>query len=168
MAHPLVFAYGSNLDLPDLGRWLSGRGLAHLSLASASVASLPDWRLVWNYRSNVRRGGAANVEPAPGAVVWGAALSVDEALLAAFDVKEGHPRRYRRVLAPIALPAEGGGEGILRQAWVYVVTSAYRSESVIPPTRAYLEIVLRGGRALGLPADYLARLAATETAAADV
>lgn len=160
MNSTLVFAYGSNLDLPDLARWLGARGLAHLSAESVAVASLPDWRLAWNYRSDVRRGGAANVEPAAGAVVWGAALAVDAALLDAFDVKEGHPHRYRRVEAPIVM----AGSEARRRAWVYVVTPAYRSESTIPPTHAYLEVVLRGARALGLPAEYLARLAATDTA----
>ena len=155
-----VFAYGSNLDLPDLQRWLAARGWGHLSPIAVEVAALVDWRLVWNYRSDARRGGAANVTPAPGATVWGAVLTVDEDLLRALDQKEGHPGRYRRERVPV-LRASAESDGA--EAWVYVVTEPFLSDERIPPTAAYLEVVVRGARALGLPAEYVDAVAATET-----
>jgi len=57
----------------------------------------------------------------------------------------------------------GSSDQTHAEAWVYVVTEPFLSAERIPPTAAYLEVVLRGARALGLPADYVAALAATET-----
>ena len=92
--------------------------------------------------------------------MWGAVLTVDDDLLQALDRKEGHPGRYRRRRVPVAM---GSSDQTHAEAWVYVVTEPFLSAERIPPTAAYLEVVLRGARALGLPADYVAALAATET-----
>lgn len=153
-----VFAYGSNLDLDDLARWLAEKGYP-VERPPITAARLPGWRLVWNYDSPTRRGGAANVEPieagAPPQDLPGAVLHVSPALLAAIDHKEGHPERYRRRRLTVY-----GAAGPLR-AWVYVVTPPWRAARVIAPRRVYLDTVLRGARALGLPADHIAAIAGT-------
>ena len=155
-----VFAYGSNLDVGDLARWLKARGWGELRPTAVDVAVLRDWQLVWNYRSDVRRGGAANVTRAPGEEVHGAVLTVNDALLEALDAKEGHPGRYRRERVSVDVLGEDGGP---RPAWLYVVTPPYLSEARIPPTAAYLAVVVRGARALGLPMGYVRGLMNTET-----
>jgi len=159
-ARHAVFAYGSNLDLPDLERWLKTCGMGHVCPAAVEVAVLPDWELVWDYRSDARRGGAANVKPAPGGQVWGAVLTVDDALLQALDQKEGHPGRYRRRLASAEAVS---APGVCVDAWVYVVTPPFLSREPVWPTRAYLDVVVRGARTLGLPAAYVAGLSETQT-----
>jgi len=154
--HP-VFAYGSNMDLDDLRRWSIERGYGPLEPLRTARADLPGWRLVWNYDSPTRRGGAANVEPAAGVVLAGAVLWVDPALLAAIDHKEGHPERYRRQTAPVRC----AGQTIT--AWVYVVTAPWRVERHVAPRRSYVATVLRGGRRFGLPEAHLATIAAVPT-----
>ena len=154
--HP-VFAYGSNMDLADLDRWLAEKGHRPGRPATSSPAVLEGWRLVWNYDSPTRRGGAANIEPAVGARLPGALLYVDGPLLAALDQKEGHPERYRRRRLPVRGPAA------TVEAWAYVVTAPWRSSRAIWPRRVYLETVLRGARAFDLPPAHIAAIAATPT-----
>lgn len=159
LLHP-VFAYGSNLDLDDLRRWLRERGYPPHAPAEVHRADLIGWRLVWDYHSPMRQGGCANVERAPDAraALPGAVLHVDDALLAALDHKEGHPERYRRDRLPVRTP-----RGAI-EAWVYVVTPAWRRSTPVWPRRGYLETVLRGARALGLPDWHLEALAQTPVA----
>lgn len=151
-----VFAYGSNMDLDDLERWLAAEGYP-VERPPATVAALPGWRLVWNYDSPTRRGGAANIEPDPAAVLPGALLHVSDGLLRAIDHKEGHPERYRRQRARVDGPA-GPVE-----AWIYVVTEGWRAHAAMHPRRVYLETVLRGARAFGLPAAHVDAIARTPT-----
>lgn len=152
-----VFAYGSNMSLRDLARWLDETGHGPLAPARSVRATLPDHRLVWNYRSPVRRGGAANVEHAPGTHVPGVLLHVDDALLVALDVKEGHPERYLRSQRPVVVDDEHV------DAWVYEVTEAWRHDDIVRPRRSYVETVLRGASDFGLPEEHLELIRAVET-----
>ncbi len=149
-----VFAYGSNLDLDDLARWLAEKGYP-VERPPVARAVLPGWRLVWNYQSPTRRGGAVNIEPAPEAELPGAVIWAGPGLLRAIDRKEGHPERYRRRRLTVRL--DGGP----LDAWTYVVTPPWRSADIRPPRRVYLETILRGARALGLPPAHIAAIAAT-------
>lgn len=158
----LVFAYGSNLDLDDLQRWLRARGYPPWRPRSARVATLPGWRMVWNYHSPMRRGGCANIERAAGGPgLPGAVLDVDDGLLAALDHKEGHPERYRRLRCPVQLIDHS------IEAWVYVVTPEWRRPQPVWPRRDYLETVLRGARAFGLPSWHVDALSRTPVAEQD-
>lgn len=149
-----VFAYGSNMHLPDLRGWMRGRGHGDAEVLSSAAATLWGWELVWNYRSPARNGGAANVRERIGAALPGVILEVDDAGLRALDEKEGHPGRYSRGESPVALDGSGGEAG----AWLYVVRPEFRVEGMIPPRRAYLELVLAGARAHGLPEAHLREL----------
>lgn len=179
----VVFAYGSNLCLPDLQRWLHDRDrAAHMPL-HAERATLPGWRLVWNYASDVRRAGAANVMPedaalrafdssGPGGVseqaisppmpggLPGALLHIDATLLAAIDVKEGHPVRYQRV--PVRC-RDSAGRLVDAQTWV--VTPRFRRRVFEPPTAAYRDTIVRGAEAFALPDAWLAWLRSLPTTA---
>lgn len=161
LASPMhrVFAYGSNMCLPDLARFLREHG--HVSSLDVSVhpALLVGHRLVWNYFSPPRNGGAANVEVCEGRDLPGVVLEVDAPLLLSLDLKEGHPHRYARALRPVRLVA---GESV--DAWVYAVTPPYREPHRVPPRRAYLELLVEGARAHGLPEWHLAELLGTPTA----
>ena len=96
-----VFAFGSNLDLTDFIAWCRReRGLTP-KIERISWAWLRDYRFSWDYYSPVRRGGAANINPAAGYSVAGVVFKVDSATLAALDAKEGHPERYLRQMVTV-------------------------------------------------------------------
>lgn len=179
-----VFAYGSNMHVGDLARWLRNNGVSSATVCQVMPAVLPGHRLVWNYYSPVRRGGAANVEPEPRGLVLGLALRVDDAGLAALDRKEGHPQRYAREEqtlvrlergfellvqgVPAALQEELAAlsPSAASRAWVYRVQPAYRRAQHTPPRRAYLQLMLQAAEQHGFPAWYVGELTGARRAGA--
>lgn len=153
-----VFAYGSNMDLEDLARWLRERGHPERRPLSMSAAVLEGHQLVWNYSSPSRKGGAANVEEAPLVSLPGVALLVEPPLLAALDEKEGHPDRYLREPRAVRL-----SDDRRVTAWLYTVTPLWRTPEPVWPRRAYLDVVLRGARAHGLPSWHVDALTKVPT-----
>lgn len=151
-----VFAYGSNMHLPDLQRWLREQGYDHPGPSRVEVATLQDFELAWNYRSASRAGGAANARPRAGSELRGLALEVDEALLLALDEKEGHPVRYDRGEAPVRAELMHAGRGI--ETWLYRVTPAFETPGHVAPRRAYLDLILEAAALHELGPHYVRHL----------
>ena len=152
----MIFAYGSNMHLADLNRWLQRRGGGVLPQSDLKVGRLPNYRLAWNYYSDARGGGAANVVYAPGEQVWGVLLPSGQTLLELIDQKEGHPMRYSRGDAPLTIHTEAGLS--TTRAWVYRVTPNYTCHEPCLPTQEYLRLLTDSAVHWGFPADYVARL----------
>ncbi len=155
-----VFAYGSNMDVEDLRSWLAKKACGADGLLRVEQATLTGYKLVWNYRSISRDGGAANVEPCGGRDLPGLALSVDATTLTAIDQKEGHPRYYNRGSSPLPVRLLTGEEIV---AWVYVAIPDRCSASPVHPRRAYLQLLINAARQHALPAWHIADLEATPT-----
>jgi hypothetical protein len=138
MSRVLVFAYGSNMDPERMRARVPGA-------LPRGRARLPGHRLVIDKRG--RDGSAkANLRREAGALVWGVTWDLRVADLAALD---GHEAGYERILVSVEL--ESGTAD----------AHAYRSDRLAPgalPFDWYLEHVLRGARAFGLPEDYVAWL----------
>lgn len=156
-----VFAYGSNMHLPDLARWLREHGHPAEAPRRAVPARLPDHALAWNYRSRARRGGAANVVRRLGAEVRGVALLVSARLLEAIDHKEGHPNRYDRGAERMVARALADGSPL--DAWVYRVTPAHQIDEDVPPRRGYLGLMIEAAETHGLGEAWLCALRALPT-----
>jgi len=146
----LLFAYGSNLAAEEVAPEARFLG----------VAVLPGFELARTRRSIRWGGGVADVVPAPGGRVWGAAYDAPEATLTALDRKEGAGFAYRRLQVDVEL----GGE--LRPAVTYEVI--HKDPQAPPATPEYASLVLRGARERGLPDEWLARLESVLTGAASV
>lgn len=156
-----VFAYGSNMDLEDLRRWFGERGHDANGIQAAECAVLPGYRLVWNYYSPGRRGGAANIEPQIGHELPGVALKVDAAALGAIDAKEGHPRYYSRGDRKMPIRLRDSGEV---EAWVYIALPERCSATPVRPRRNYLGLMIAAAERYHFPDWYLNELGATPTA----
>lgn len=147
----LYFAYGSNLDpLQMPARCPSARFVCVASLADHRPCypiACPDWG-----------GGVLALEPAAGEAAEGVVYELDEADLAPLDEYENVAGGdYERRLVTLERHDRAG----TLDAWTYF---ALRSDaSHCPPSRRYLEAVLRGARHFGLSRRHLAGLAATET-----
>ena len=151
-----VFAYGSNLHIQDLKHWLRHYGYSDQGILQVLPAILDNYRLVWNYYSPVRKGGAANVHPAPGHHVMGALLELTPETLPGIDRKEGHPERYNRGEQPIATQSLDQKRKYL--AWVYEVQPNYRTPEPTAPTQDYYDIMLDGIRQVGLPESWIQKV----------
>lgn len=148
-----VFAYGSNMALPDLQGWFERAGQPWGRLLEVQAAQLPGFRLVWNFYSETRAGGAANVERHAEHTLHGLALLVDDVLFAGLDRKEGYPQLYDRTKNRIALAR---GESV--EAWVYEVRPENTRAEYVAPTRHYRSLLVGGARTHGLPSVYIAEL----------
>lgn len=147
-----MFAYGSNMHLPDLARWHRDKGLQAPRVLSARVAVLGDHELCWNYYSRVRGAGAANVRPAAGREVMGLALTVDDDTFENLDRKEGAPHVYERVRCTVRVDQTS------LPAWVYQVTAAWRRAEFVPPRRSYRQLMLDAACEHGFGEAYLQQL----------
>lgn len=140
------FGYGSNMDLNSL----RAKGVAPRSSQPALVSH---WRLRFNVRHFFsHEGGVGNIEPAPGANVWGVLHLCDDQHLAALDDAEAYGYGYDRALLRVRTAV---GE---QDALTYVGMPAFLDDRCLP-TRRYLNILLQGARAAGLDAAYVAALA---------
>ena len=148
----LYFAFGSNLDEQRL----------HLHCPSARFvlpARLAGHRLAFTIESQRSwHGGVADVLPSPGDEVWGVLWVIAGAHSRALDEQEGvfrEPPAYRRyrVTATTA-----GGDRVDCRSYRVVAPNL----NGLAPSPAYQQTLLRGARAAGLPAAYLAMLEAIE------
>ena len=143
------FAYGSNLSQARL----------HENCPSArleAIARLPGYRLAFTRRSERWGGGVADIRLDPAAEARGIVWRIDAAEGDALDRQEGvhaTPPRYRRI--EVAVTTEAGE---VLDCLAYQVAEPQAGH--IAPSAAYLETMLLGARAAGLPEAYIARIEA--------
>jgi len=156
----LYFAYGSNLDPVEMRRRCPGHRVVGL-------AALPDHRLGFPRFSADWRGGVASLALAHGEKVWGVVYELTESDQAALDVYEGwrapgdQHNLYDRETVTVELVRSDDGSVPRR---LRVLTYVARASNPSPPSRFYLDTVLRGARHHRLPDDYIERLGLTEVA----
>lgn len=156
----LVFAFGSNLD-PDVMR---ERCPNHRVVG---IASLADSRLAFPRYSEYWGGGVASPTLAHGHTVWGVVVDLTDADLASLDRHEGfvgpgdqHNLCDRETLTVDLTRAEDGSIPRRLRPMAYVA----RPYNPTPPSERYRDTMVRGARAHTLPEEYVAELAALETA----
>ncbi len=146
----LYFAYGSNLDPAQMDLRCPGHGFQ-------GMARLRGHRLHFPlYSASSWKGAVASLEPHDGAEVWGVLYVLTDEHVAALDHHEGLdrvPPRYRRVDLTV------DQEGIAVAAFTYL---GLPDDVLVEPrpSRRYLDAILAGARARGLPPDYVAVLEA--------
>jgi gamma-glutamylcyclotransferase (GGCT)/AIG2-like uncharacterized protein YtfP len=86
--------------------------------------------------------------------VWGVLYEVGEECIASMDRVEDVPTAYRRERVTIFDDA-----GQPQEAITYVANAT----GEFLPSRSYLEVILRGARAYGLPAEYVRMLEQIES-----
>ena len=151
------FAYGSNLDPEQMQVRCPGHTVVGL-------AELRDHRLTFPLTSHDWGGGVASVGVAHGASVWGMVYDLSEANLTALDgyehfVGPGNQHNlYDRESASVQLVRADDGSFPRRlRVWIYIA----RQANPAPPSRRYLDAVVRGARHHRLPEDYVTKLSAT-------
>lgn len=155
-----VFAYGSNMSLNHLRGWLRRRGVQGRILRH-EPAVLEGHELVWDYYSNSRRSGAANIRPQPGSVVHGLAILVEPAVLRGIDTKEGHSDQRFYVRGPNPKNVQLLLSGQTVSTWVYI--SSNRQKRPQWPRRGYRNLLVRAARRYGFPERYINFLEQTPT-----
>jgi gamma-glutamylcyclotransferase len=142
------FAYGVNLNPKIMSRYCPGA-------IRISPGYIPDLKLRFDGQSKMRPGATANIQEAPGKIVWGALFEIRAKELLELDEWEGYPNLYDRKQVTV-LTADG-----LRYEDVWV----YHREGQVEgrPGPEYLGDVLEGARMCSLPYSYIKALKAVET-----
>ncbi|HEY2953964.1 MAG TPA: gamma-glutamylcyclotransferase family protein [Candidatus Eisenbacteria bacterium] len=156
----LYFAYGSNLDPEQMESRCPGATVVGL-------AALHDHRLSFPRNSDRWGGGVSSLQLAHGHTVWGMLFDLTEEQIAALDRYEGfvgpgnQHNVYDREQVTVELTRPDDGSFPRRvRAWAYLA----RPSNPSPPSRRYMETVLRGARHHRLPEEYVAKLAGVTTA----
>jgi len=145
------FSYGSNMH-PSI--FVKRRGMCALATRRAR---LDGFRLCFNLPVGPGERAVANVEPEPGARVWGVAYLITTAQADRLDRTEGvHMGAYARV--PVMVESDGDE---LIEAFTY---RSHRTCEGRKPSARYMELLLGGARTHSLPADYVSALEAIELA----
>lgn len=156
----LYFAYGSNLDPEQMQSRCPGSIVVGLT-------ALRDHRLVFPRYSIDWQGGSSSFQPAHGETVWGMLFDLTEEHIHTLDRFEGFKgpgdqhNVYDREQVTVELTRPDDGSFPRRvRAWSYVA----RPSNPSPPSRRYLDTILRGARHHRLPEEYIAKLAAVTAA----
>lgn len=156
----LYFAYGSNLDPDQMRERCPDSQIVGLAV-------LPDHKLTFPLYSQRWGGGAAGVTHEHGGTVWGALYELSESDLASLDRYEhwigpgDHHNLYDRDLVTVELTRPDDGSVPRR---VRAITYFARTLNPTPPTRRYMDTVLKGARHHQLPAEYVEWLESVEVA----
>ena len=144
------FGYGSNLDNEDWTKWCANKGLDPTGLKEIGPAWIDGFFLDFNYFSNSRGAGAANLTWfGPGmAATPGALFEIDEYTRDALDRKEGHPNYYRRVEKTVHT-----SDGQSHLAYTYIHES--EESEFYAPSDEYVELIRNGLLRLNLPTTWL-------------
>lgn len=133
------FGYASNLDVSTLeGRLKSGA-------KKVGVAMLPHYGFRFDH-PNPNGSARANIIPSPQETVYGLLFEIALTDKAYFlDSEPGYD------FVPMQVKIEN------RSVQAYVFISPSHVPNIFPDKK-YLEVILRGGKANGIPASYLAQL----------
>jgi hypothetical protein len=149
------FVYGSALDPEAFAAWAAEHGYPAPALDPAFPARIEGWRLAFDVPSRAWDGAVASLAPQPGAFVEGLAVPMPGDARGLVDHKEGAISGLYRPLEVEVTTLRGGTR---LRAVAYVSTPERRLPQEAPPSRRWLDVLLRGARARGLSAAWIAEL----------
>lgn len=149
------FVYGSSLDREAFAAWAADHGYALPDFSAARPARLLDHRLAFDVQSRFWGGAVASLAPAPGAFVEGLAVPMPGASRGLAEHREGVISGLYEPLPVTLVPADGGAPF---PAVAFRAAPDRRMPEDAPPAPRYLEALVRGARASGLSAEWVAAL----------
>ena len=155
----LYFAYGSNLNQEDLREWCERHCRPILELRMRSVGLLGGRRLDFTAYSRVRHGGVADIVKDEDSCVYGVVFKVSSSLVAVLNEKEGiNGGQYRQSHVAVHLAPSGAvEEDVLTYEVVKKKFNTYK------PSRQYMDVIIKGAEAYGLPPPWIEKLKSIET-----
>jgi gamma-glutamylcyclotransferase len=147
------FVYGSSLDAEAFAAWARDHGYRAPDLSTGRPARLRGWRLAFDAPSRMWGGPVASLTESAGDEVEGIALPMPGDARGLVDHKEG---AVSGLYEPVPVTLETGTGQV--PALAFRVAPGRRLPDDGPPAPAYLDALLRGARAVGLSAAWVARL----------
>jgi gamma-glutamylcyclotransferase len=147
------FVYGSSLDGEAFAAWARDHGYRAPDLSAGRPARLRGWRLVFDAPSKMWGGPVASLAESAGDEVEGLALPMPGDARGLVDHKEG---AVSGLYEPVPVTLETSTGPV--QALAYRVSPVRRLPADGPPAPAYLDVLLRGARSVGLSPAWIGRL----------
>ncbi len=155
----LYFAYGENMHVNRLKKWISQRGGRPDGVVSAQRAVLQGYRLVFNVRREVPwKAGVPNLEKDPAGVVEGVLLEVDNATESLLQQREGGAA-VKRISVKVVGDKEKAHEGVST-----FVAAQPEVGKIHAPAKVYLDLMLEAAKDFEFSADYVKALQGIQTA----
>lgn len=151
------FVYASSLDRDAFAAWCTEHGYRLPDLSAAVPVRLDGYRLSWDIASRFWGGAVASLAEAPGQHVEGLAVPMAAEARGLVDHKEGAISGLYEPFAVRVVPL-AGGDAVSAFAYRGVAGRRLREEQ--PPSPGFLDALIRGARASGLSAAWVAGLAA--------
>ena len=153
------FAYGSNMDKEDLDKWCEEKGHPKIKFLSVLPAKLKGYKLTFNYFSTSRNGGAANIMKSEGDCVYGLLIELTEDDLKTIRIKEGCPNNYKE----IEVSVEEFDGTVVQGVKTYKVVKEHEKIKHQPPTKYYMQLIIRNARRYNFPDNYIDFLESIKT-----
>jgi hypothetical protein len=150
----LYFAYGSNMNQADLDRWCDAHGRPRVRPRHVTVAVLAGYALSFDYFSETRNSGAADVVQSPGGQVYGLLMEISAEDRETIRAKEGWPDHYEELTVAVATVAGANVRGVT----TYRVIPSLRLPEPVAPSRAYLDLIVSSARRHRFPKAYIEEL----------
>lgn len=149
----LYFGYSTILDRAAFEEWRGQHGYDFFSLPEGRLGEALDVDLVYDFPSRWWGGRVAGLEDAPGRSVYGRLYEIGGKDWPIIQHKEGAVTGMC-VERPVRVRLEGGQ---VVEALAFT-TSPRRASKEGPLSSRFLEALVRGAQAAGLPAAYIERL----------
>ena len=147
------FIYGSSLDRDAFAAWAKEHGYRVPDFSGARAARLDGFRLAFDVQSRFWGGATASLKEAPGDSVEGLALPMSGDARGLVDHKEGAISGLYTMM-PVSVTPLAGGDAFPAVAY----RAARPADREFPPSRAFVETLVKGARASGLSAAWIDRL----------
>lgn len=155
----LYFAYGENMHVNRLKKWISQRGGRPDGVVSAQRAVLRGYRLVFNVRREVPwRAGIANLEKDSSGLVEGVLLELDNVTESLLQQREGGAA-VKRIPVSVVGDKEKAYEGV--SAFVAAQPDVGKTHA---PSKVYLDLMLEAAKDFEFGAEYVKVLQGIQTA----
>ena len=158
------FAYGSNMDVERLKDDDKG-GIIRI-LNNAKIARLDNWE--FGFTKKGKDGGKANIISKTGGIVWGILIELDSEAVKEMDNSEGiFPKKWNEGIPhytkeKVRVVTDDGEEH-----WCKTYVANFHAdrfdEDGVPPSKKYLEHVVKGATDFDLPPEYIEGIRNTPT-----
>ncbi|MHC4606442.1 MAG: gamma-glutamylcyclotransferase family protein [Planctomycetota bacterium] len=150
----LYFAYGENMNLGRLKKWLFQRGGRPDGITSVQHAVLSGYRIVFNARREIPwKAGVANLQEDKKGKVEGILMEIDPGTENLIQKKEGIPAAAKRIDVSVV----GDKEKTYDRVFTFVSIHPEEGKTHAP-AKAYMDLVLQAARDFEFSAPYVKAL----------
>lgn len=149
------FAYGSNMDKKDFEQKCKDKGWRKVKFLNTRPAKLEGYRLTFNYYSKCRYGGAANIMEDERGCVYGLISDIEESDLETIRKKEGYSEDCKKCYYDEVCVDVEVDEAVVPHVKTYKVAEHRETPNHQPPTKEYLNLIIRNAEKYHFPNEYI-------------